>query len=66
MDLEQLMKMYDLTGKTYVITGGTGVLGGEIACALAGVGANVVILDRNLDPWRRWGRSGSGSAAWTG
>jgi NAD(P)-dependent dehydrogenase (short-subunit alcohol dehydrogenase family) len=42
--------MYDLTGKTYVITGGTGVLGGEIACALAGVGANVVILDRNLDP----------------
>jgi NAD(P)-dependent dehydrogenase (short-subunit alcohol dehydrogenase family) len=50
MDLELITKMYDLTGKTYVITGGTGVLGGEIACALAGVGANVVILDRNLDP----------------
>ena len=49
MDLEQLTKMYDLSGKTYVVTGGTGVLGGEIVCALAGVGANVVMLDRNLD-----------------
>lgn len=50
MDLEQLTSMYDLTGRTYIVTGGTGVLGGEVACALAGVGANVVILDRNLDP----------------
>ncbi len=50
MDLEQLARMYDLTGRTYVVTGGTGVLGGEVACALAGVGANVVILDRNLAP----------------
>jgi len=25
-------------------------LGGEIACALVGCGANVAILDRNLDP----------------
>jgi hypothetical protein len=24
-------------------------LGGEVACALAGIGANVVIPDRNLD-----------------
>jgi NAD(P)-dependent dehydrogenase (short-subunit alcohol dehydrogenase family) len=31
------------------VTGGTGLLGGEVACALAGVGANVVILDRDLD-----------------
>ena len=50
MDLEELTRMYDFTEKTFVITGGTGVLGGEIACALVGVGANVVILDRNLDP----------------
>jgi NAD(P)-dependent dehydrogenase (short-subunit alcohol dehydrogenase family) len=41
--------MYNLTGKTFVVTGGTGVLGGELVCALAGVGANVVMLDRNLD-----------------
>jgi NAD(P)-dependent dehydrogenase (short-subunit alcohol dehydrogenase family) len=50
LNLEQLSQTYDLTGRTYVVTGGTGVLGGEVACALAGVGANVVILDRNLDP----------------
>ncbi len=50
MDLEQITQMYDFTGKTFVVTGGTGVLGGEVACALAGVGANVVLLDRNLDP----------------
>ncbi|MCB9419961.1 MAG: SDR family oxidoreductase [Ardenticatenaceae bacterium] len=39
--------MYDFTGKTIVITGGTGVLGGEMACALVGCGANVAVLDRN-------------------
>ena len=50
MNRDDLLKMYDFTGKTFVVTGGTGVLGGEVACALAGVGANVVLLDRNLDP----------------
>ena len=49
MNLEKLMKMYDFRGKTAVITGGTGVLGGEIACALVGCGANVAVLDRNPD-----------------
>jgi NAD(P)-dependent dehydrogenase (short-subunit alcohol dehydrogenase family) len=42
--------VYDFSGQTIVITGGTGTLGGEIACALVGCGANVAILDRNLDP----------------
>ncbi|MGZ4815733.1 MAG: SDR family NAD(P)-dependent oxidoreductase, partial [Terriglobales bacterium] len=41
-------ELYDFTGRTAVITGGTGVLGGEIACGLAACGANVVILGRNL------------------
>lgn len=50
MNLQELTNLYDFAGKTYVVTGGAGVLGGELACALAGVGANVVILDRNLDP----------------
>ncbi len=50
MDLQELTKLYDFTGRTFVVTGGTGILGGEIACALAGCGANVVVLDRNLDP----------------
>jgi len=50
VDLQQLTQLYDFTGRTFVVTGGTGVLGGEVACALAGAGANVVLLDRNLDP----------------
>ncbi len=47
MDLQELTTLYDFSGKTAVITGGTGVLGGEMACALVGCGANVVVLDRN-------------------
>jgi NAD(P)-dependent dehydrogenase (short-subunit alcohol dehydrogenase family) len=50
MNSAELNRLYDFTGKTVVITGGTGILGGEIACALVGCGANVAILDRNLDP----------------
>ena len=46
MDLNELRNMYDFTGKSVVITGGAGILGGEIACALAGCGANVAIVDR--------------------
>jgi len=42
--------LYDFTGHTVVITGGTGILGGEIACALVGCGANVAVLDLNLAP----------------
>jgi NAD(P)-dependent dehydrogenase (short-subunit alcohol dehydrogenase family) len=47
MYLEELTKMYDFTGRSVVITGGAGILGGEIACALAEVGADVAIIDRN-------------------
>jgi NAD(P)-dependent dehydrogenase (short-subunit alcohol dehydrogenase family) len=50
MDSSELNRLYDFGGQTIVITGGTGTLGGEIACALVGCGANVAILDRNLDP----------------
>jgi NAD(P)-dependent dehydrogenase (short-subunit alcohol dehydrogenase family) len=46
MNLATLTQLYDLTGKTAVVTGGAGVLGGEIAAALTGCGANVAILDR--------------------
>ena len=53
MDSSELTRLYDFTGQTVVITGGTGTLGGEIACALVGCGANVAILDRNLDPAQR-------------
>jgi NAD(P)-dependent dehydrogenase (short-subunit alcohol dehydrogenase family) len=47
MDLNELTKMYDLTGKSIVITGGAGIIGGEIACALVGCGASVAIMDRD-------------------
>jgi NAD(P)-dependent dehydrogenase (short-subunit alcohol dehydrogenase family) len=50
MNLEELTRLYDFSGQTIVVTGGTGVLGGEIACALVGCGANVAMLDRNTDP----------------
>ena len=47
MNLQELTQWYDFTEKTAVITGGTGVLGGEIACALVGCGANAAVMDRN-------------------
>lgn len=47
MDLAELTRLYDLTGRTVVITGGAGILGGEIACALVGCNARVAILDRD-------------------
>ncbi len=50
MKLEQVKAMYDFTGKTILVTGGTGVLGGEVACALADVNATVVVLARQVDP----------------
>ncbi len=48
MNLQELTALYDFTGCNVVLTGGAGVLGGEIACALVGCGANVAILDRDL------------------
>jgi NAD(P)-dependent dehydrogenase (short-subunit alcohol dehydrogenase family) len=47
MDLAKLIEMYDLSGRSVVITGGTGVLGSEMAMALVGCGANLTILARN-------------------
>jgi len=50
MDLAELTRLYDFRGRTIVVTGGTGVLGGDIACALVNCGANVALLDLNLKP----------------
>lgn len=49
MNLQELQAFYDFTDRTVLITGGAGVLGGEIACALVGCNANVVILDRDQE-----------------
>ncbi|MGC8877659.1 MAG: SDR family oxidoreductase [Anaerolineae bacterium] len=45
--MSDITRMYDFTGHIVLITGGAGILGGEMACAMASLGANVVILDRD-------------------
>ncbi|MFN8453945.1 MAG: SDR family oxidoreductase [Anaerolineae bacterium] len=47
MNLTELTNMYDFTGRSVIVTGGAGVLGGEIACALVGCKANVALVDRS-------------------
>ena len=47
MNLEEIRKLYDFAGKTVLLTGGAGVLTGEIACALFGCNANIAIIDRD-------------------
>jgi NAD(P)-dependent dehydrogenase (short-subunit alcohol dehydrogenase family) len=49
MNLEELKSLYDFSDCTVLVTGGAGVLGSEIACALVGCNANVVILDRDQE-----------------
>ena len=41
--------MFSLTGKTIVVTGGTGILGESFNTAIANAGANVVIIGRNKE-----------------
>jgi NAD(P)-dependent dehydrogenase (short-subunit alcohol dehydrogenase family) len=47
MNLGEITKVYDFSGKSILLTGGGGVLTGEIACALFGCNANIAILDRD-------------------
>src|SRR5688572_7910696 len=49
MDLKELQSLYDFSDRTALVTGGAGVLGSEMACALLGCNANVVILDRDQE-----------------
>ncbi len=48
MDSRNFLSAYDFSGKTIAVTGGGGVLCGEMARALAGCHANLVILDRDV------------------
>lgn len=70
MDLQALTKQYDFKDKTIVITGGAGVLGGEIACALVGCNANVAVIDRNPELAERyvdrWAAAGGRAAVFYG
>ncbi len=45
--------LFSLKGKTAAIFGGCGVLGGEMAIALAGSGAKVAFFDRNKEGGRK-------------
>ena len=49
MNLNDLTALYDFSGQTVVLTGGSGVLGAELASALAGCNANVVLLARHME-----------------
>ena len=49
MNLTELQSNYDFTGRTVLVTGGTGVLAREMVRTLAGCNANVVILGRHQD-----------------
>jgi NAD(P)-dependent dehydrogenase (short-subunit alcohol dehydrogenase family) len=64
MSTNPYMKAYDFTGHSIVITGGAGVLGGEMARALFACGADVTIIDFNLQAAQKLVerlKSGSGS-----
>ena len=43
------LRLFDISGKVAVITGGTGVLGGAMAVGLAQAGARVIVLGRKKE-----------------
>jgi NAD(P)-dependent dehydrogenase (short-subunit alcohol dehydrogenase family) len=53
-DSNSFIRASDFSGRSIIVTGGAGVLGGEISCALAEAGANVAILDREPEMAERW------------
>jgi NAD(P)-dependent dehydrogenase (short-subunit alcohol dehydrogenase family) len=53
MNLNELTNQYDFKDKVVVVTGGAGILCGEIACALAGCNARVAIIDRAPEQAKR-------------
>jgi NAD(P)-dependent dehydrogenase (short-subunit alcohol dehydrogenase family) len=46
LNLDELTKAYDFSNRVVVVTGGAGILGGEMACALVGCNASVAVVDR--------------------
>jgi NAD(P)-dependent dehydrogenase (short-subunit alcohol dehydrogenase family) len=63
MDALDVRKLFDLTGKTAVVTGGAGVLCSSMCSALVSAGANVAVLDLDEDAARMVAESiGAGGA----
>ena len=54
IESKSLTETLDFSGRAVIVTGGAGVLGGEIVCALAEAGADVGILDREPEMAERW------------
>lgn len=50
---DETIRAYDFTGKSIIITGGAGILCSEMARALVRCGANVAVLDYNLEAAER-------------
>lgn len=46
MNQQELIKLYDFSGRSLIVTGGTGVLCSAMARALVGCGANVAVIAR--------------------
>ncbi len=57
MVVSYLEDLYNLNGKTVAIFGGCGVLGGQMAAALAKSGARIAFLDRNKDGGAKCGEN---------
>lgn len=49
MTQAELLKHYDFTGRTFVVTGGTGILCSAMVKALVSCGANVAVLARSAE-----------------
>lgn len=47
MNLQDITRLYDFSGRIAVVPGGTGALGGAIARTLLGCGAHVAVLSRH-------------------
>lgn len=53
MDSQRLVSMFGLDGRVALVTGGSGVLGSEMARGLAAAGARVAILGRRIEACER-------------